>query len=256
MDAALRERLEGRARTGFVNLRAFDEGVVETLGAKIDPKLSNYFLNLEQVETVGFDPGECSPFYRGPVEYPPGLPGVPVTFSSPEDVYEKLRYPVIVVRRESFDPAMQRWHPGALQYRTAGRGALPVQYQATPTALVQDGFDRAEQIDQAAPFDFSYTIDIEARLRGFNSHAARLLDHVIRTYPPYCEVRVRDSIGDIRTYEAFMEGVSPLDQVSDVSDRMIGFSVSLRIEGELDLVDPIVRKTVTSRTTTFRQRRL
>lgn len=245
---ALRERTEGRARTGFVNLRSFDEGVVETLGAKIDADLQNYFLDLEPVETVGFDPPETSPFHRGIVEPRPGLPGIPVTFALPEDVFEKYSIPVILVRREGLDPAMQRWHPGSLQYRAPGRGAHPVQYQASSTSEVKEGFDRAEQVDQAAPFDLLYTINVVARNRGapgILNQANRLLDHVLRIYPPYCRVLVKDSVGDLRSYEAFMEGTSPLDEVADVTDRVIGFAVSLRIEGELDLTDPVIRKTVT-----------
>jgi hypothetical protein len=252
MVEAIRERTEGRARTGFVNLRSFDEGVVETLGATIDEELQNYFLHLPIVETVGFDPPESSPFYRGPVDPRPGLPGIPVTFSYPEDVFEKYSIPVVLVRREGIDPAMQRWHPGALQYRTPGRGALPTGYRPTPASEVKYGFDRAEQVDQAAPFDLSYTINVVARNRGapgIRNQANRILDHVLRIYQPYCEVRLRDSIGDARTYEAFMDGVSPLDEVADVTDRVIGFAVSLRIEGELDLTDPVVRATVTKAAT-------
>lgn len=248
MTEALRERTEGRARTGFVNLRSFDEGVVETLGATIDEDLQNYFLHLEPVETVGFDPPVSSPFHRGIVEPRPGLPGIPVTFALPEDVFEKYSIPVILVRREGLDPAMQRWHPGALQYRAPGRGAHPAQYQHGPTSEVKEGFDRAEQVDQAAPFDLLYTINVVARNRGapgILNQANRLLDHVLRIYPPYCRVLVKDSVGDLRSYEAFMEGTSPLDEVADVADRVIGFAVSLRIEGELDLTDPVVRKTVT-----------
>lgn len=245
--AALRARTEGLARTGFVNLRSFDQGVVETLGAKIDPDLQNYFLDVEAVETVGFDPPESSPFYRGPVEPRPGLPGVPITFAFPEDVFEKWTLPVIVVRRESIDPAPQRWHPGTIQYRAPARGALPVQSQLSINSAVTSGFDRVEQAEQAFPFDFSYTLNILARNRGAPgslNQANRLLDLVIRIYQPYCEVRVVDSVGDVRGYEAFMDGVSALDEVAEVTDRVIGFAVSLRIEGELDLSDPVIRRTV------------
>lgn len=242
MEDALRERTEGRARTGFVNLRAFDEGIVETLGAKVDPELSNYFLDLVAAETVGFDPPESSPFYRGPVDPRPGLPGIPVTFSNPEDVLEKWSVPCLLIRREGIDPAIERWHPGLVQYRAPARGALPTQYRGV------NGYDRVEQTDQAVPFDLTYSVNIMARNRGApgeTNQAGRLLDHVLRIYPPYCRVLVTDSIGDKRSYEAFMDGVSDLDEVADITDRMIGFSVSVRVEGELDLNDPYVRKLVT-----------
>lgn len=247
MVEAVRERTEGRARTGFVNLRSFDEGVVETLGARIDPETDNYFLRLEEAETVGFDPAVSSPFNRGPVDPRPGLPAIPVTFAFPEEVFEKYSIPLVLVRRDDIAPALQRWHPGALQYRTPGRGALQVQNNETAPPLV--GFDRVEQVDQAAPFDLSYTINIVARNRGapgVRNQANRVLDHVLRIYQPYCRVLVKDSIGDARSYEAFMEGISHLDEVAEVTDRVIGFAVTLRIEGELDINDPVIRKTVTS----------
>ena len=246
MVEAVRERTEGRARTGFVNLRSFDEGVVETLGARIDAETDNYFLKLDEVDTVGFDPPVSSPFNRGPVDPRPGLPAIPVTFAFPEEMFEKYSIPLLLVRRDDIAPALQRWHPGALQYRAPGRGALQVQNnEVTPPVT---GFDRVEQVDQAAPFDLSYTINIVARNRGapgVRNQANRLLDHVLRIYQPYCRVLVRDSIGDTRSYEAFMEGISHLDEVAEVTDRVIGFAVTLRIEGELDINDPVIRKTVT-----------
>jgi hypothetical protein len=257
VDDALRERYEGRARTGFVDLRSFDEGVVETFGAVVDPKSGDYHLKIDAVETVGFDPPKGSPFYRGHVEPRPGLPGIPITFYYPEDVFKKFSIPVIWVSRDSIDPAMQRWHPGMQQYRAPGRGALPVNYQRTQTAPVQHGADRVEQVDQATPFDFMYTINIAARNRAGaprSQGANRILRHILGVYQPYCEVRLKDSIGDYRTYEAFMEGVGMLDEAAEINDRVIGFAVSLRIEGELDLNDPVIRKTVTQQVTTVRRR--
>jgi hypothetical protein len=59
----------------------------------------------------------------------------------------------------------------------------------------------------------------------------------MRTYQPYCEVRIRDSIGDVRGYESFCEGPSHLDEVSEVVERVIGFALTLRVEAELDLND-------------------
>ncbi len=257
MDDQIRERSEGRARTGFVDLRAFDEGVVETLGATIDLEQQNYFLKLDPVETVGFDPIVGSPFHKGAVAPRPGLPGIPITFSYPEEVFENYSIPVLWVERVGFDPAMQRWHPGMLQYRTSGRGALPSRYAPESTSIDRSGFDRVEQIDQAVPFDISYSLNVVTRNRGAGGNSQggnRLLRHVLGIYPPYCAVWLKDSIGDVRSYEAFMEGVSPLDDVAEVADRVIGFSVSLRIEGELDLTDPVIRNTVTARTTSLRPR--
>jgi hypothetical protein len=44
-----------------------------------------------------------------------------------------------------------------------------------------------------------------------------------------------------------MEGVSMLDDVPQVTERVIGFSISLRVEAEYDLEAPIIQPTVSSR---------
>ena len=217
---------EGRARGGVVSLRDFDQGVVETLGATIIH--DNYWLQVE-----GIDP-------------PPGSPGVPVTFSYPEDVYEKYKLPVLMVRRDDISPAMQRWHPGTLQYRAPAVEGLPAATQLHGVTVT--GSDRYEEQQQAVPFDLMYSLQISARYRGAlrsRNHLNRLLDFVLRVYPPYCLVVVKDSIQSIRTYEAFMEGISPMDDVADVADRTLGFTITLRVEGELDLHDPVVYRAVT-----------
>lgn len=218
----------GRARTGTVSLRDFDQGVVETVGATVVN--DNYWLTA----VAGIDP-------------PPGCPGVPVTFSFPEDVYEKYKLPVLMVRRDDISPALQRWHPGTLQYRAPAGVALPA--RVTMNHATREGFDRYEELQQAVPFDLMYSLQISTRYRGAlrsRNHMNALLAYVLRVYPPYCRVVLKDSLKSIRTYEAFMEGITPMDDVADVADRTIGMVLTLRIEGELDLHDPQVRRAVTS----------
>jgi hypothetical protein len=246
--AAFRERREGRARTGVVTVRDFDRGIVETLGAKIFPtpdipttkegsKRQNYFIPPERIPSI-------SP--------PPGLPGVPITFSNPEDVFEKWKIPVLIVSREDFSPAMERWQSqGGMQYRAPSVDAVPVQIEG------REGFDRFEQLPQAVPFDISYTLRVQARhhgVQGQKNQANALLLHVMKTYPPYGGMFVRDSSGDYRSYEVFSDGASQMDEAFDVAERMASFSVSLRVEGELDLSDPIVYRSVRERLTRFNPR--
>jgi hypothetical protein len=221
--------------------------VVETLGAKIyeetsdgvwverdkllssqSERKSNYFLVVE-----GIDP-------------PPGLPAIPVTFSNPEDIFEKFKVPVVLVRRDDITPAMNRWHPGMGQYRTPAKYSKP--YVVTRRSGQQvTGFDLYEQQDQAIPFDFTYTIEVQARHRGNIRNQVNLIFiDVLKRYPPYGRVLLTDSIGDQRSYEAFMEGTSTLDEVQDVARRKLSLSISLRVEGELDLSNPEVRRAVSA----------
>lgn len=217
---------------------------METLGAEIFEVYEgmNYFIVPSKFR-----------FLKDAVSPPPGAPGIPVTFAAPEDVFEKWKVPVIVVRREDFTPAMERWHSkGARQYRAAAEDAVPVE------ARGRTGFDKIEEAEQATPYDFSYSIIVQARHRGapgIRNQANALLHHILRVYPTYCAVRVRDSIGDYRGYDAFSEGASSQDDLFEVADRMISFSVSLRVEGELDLSDPMVYRTVREMVPNFGPRR-
>lgn len=225
-NASLRERTDGAKPGGVVSVRSFDEGVVETMNAEIID--SNYWIVLP-----GIDP-------------PPGSPGIPVTFAFPEDAFEQFKIPVVVVRRDDISPAMQRWHPGTIHWRAPSVDALKANVNNSDGSLFKSGFDRVEEQQQSVPFDFLYTISILARSRGASrSQVNGVLDHVMRVYQPYCKVRLKDSLGDVRTYEAFNEGVSPLDDIIDIADRVLGFAITLRVEGELDLNDPATRKTVT-----------
>lgn len=236
-DDNLRLRIAGGSRNGLVDVRSFDRGVVETLGAKVyangvlaespDTPVpdANYYLIVD-----GIDPA-------------PGQPGVQITWSYPEDVYEFEKLPMLLVRRDDISPAMQRWHPGAEKYQTAALGANPV---LSGQSVFYDAWESQQQ---ATPFDLTYTIQVMARHRGGpgqRNQANLLLAHVLKVYPPYGAVVVRDSLGDFRTYEAFMEGTSVVDEVAEVAERMIGFAVSLRVEGELDLINPETRKAVTT----------
>lgn len=237
-------RQDGSAPSGFVGLRNFDEGIVLTLGAVVDTERNNYFIPESKVT---------------PVQAPPGLPGIPVTFSHPEDVFERYRLPVVVVRRDDISPATNRWHPGMTVWRVPAQSAKTLSVEVGNDVVT--GFDSYEVQQQAVPFDITYTISILARHRGFgpadrkgarNPVAAgsprtqvnQILDYVLRIYQPYCRVLLRDSVGDYRSYEAFMEAISHLDEVPEVTDRVIGFALTLRVEAELDLNDPITHKAV------------
>jgi hypothetical protein len=242
-DAGIRDRQSGGQRTGTVGLRDFDKGVVETLGAvvKLDENNQpNYWLMaLRGVPLT--DLAEV-------VNTPPGMPGIPVTFAFPEDIYEHWRKPGIIVSRDDASPAMQRYHPGAMQYNAPAKNARPVVVSGYGT-----GFSSMETLSQAVPFDLSYTINIITA--GSRNNANLILDHVLRIFPPYAAIYVTDSVGDQRTYSAWMDGVAMLDELADVSERTIGFAVTLRVEAEFDLTDPEIRSTVTGRSTVNMQRK-
>lgn len=233
-------RAQGQSRTGIVSLYNFDRGVITTLKAQLID--DNYFLTNVL-----------------PVEAPTGLPGIPIVFAFPEDLFERYKLPVVVIRRDDISPAMNRWHPGMDQYRTPAKTAkLRTAVIGNPGVERQvSDFDRYESLAQAVPFDITYTISILARHRGYGpgvqtptglgsprNQVNRLLDYVLRIYQPFSQVRVEDSLGDTRGYEAFMEAVSHLDEMSEVGDRVLGFAVTLRVEAEMDVNEPLEATTV------------
>jgi hypothetical protein len=222
--SALRNRVNGHARTGTITLRDFDKGVVETLGAKVIG--DRYFIT----ELKHLDPA-------------PEFPGVPVVFAHPEDVFQAHKVPVIEVRRDDIQPAMNRWHPGTLHYRVPSASAQPATV-TFPDGTYRSGYTHYETLQQSCPFDLLYTINIIAKQRQYMAAANLILAYVLKIYQPYCSVYAYDSIGDLRSYEAFLESVGPMDEAADVSERMIGFALSLRVEAELDINDPKVQTAV------------
>lgn len=223
--AAEELRKDGIRRTGTVDLRSFDEGVVVTLGATIRPsdiaKDGDYYLDV-----AGVSP-------------PPGFPGVPVAFAFPEDVFDKYFIPAIIVRRDDLSADMVRWHPGLEQYRAPAKGARLL--TAVTPAGVKQGWDKLETLPQAEPLDLMYTISIVAKHRtgiGGRHEVNAVFRHVMSVYQAYSTVQVTDSIGDVRLYQAFREGVAVLDDLPEVGGRVVGFAVTLRVSAELDFVDP------------------
>jgi len=72
-----------------------------------------------------------------------------------------------------------------------------------------------------------------------------MLDHILRIFPDYSQVLVKDSLGAIRSYEAFNEGITSLDDLMGVAERMIQYAVTVRVEAEYDLSDETTSRTVT-----------
>lgn len=227
--SSIRDRQEGRARTGTVGLRSFDEGIVRTLRTVlVEPTQGQADYYLQGIEGL---------------DLAPGMPGVPIVFTYPEDAFAKYKVPVITVNRDDIEPAMNRWHPGSLQYRAPAPGAHQV------TVRGRTGFDRYEEMQQAVPYDLTYSLVLYTRTRNQGNI---LMDYCLRIYPPYCNVKVLDSIGDFRLYAAFTEGIGSLDDVPEIGDRVIAFAVTLRVEAELDLNDPYTYKAVMGTTTRTR----
>lgn len=222
---------DGTKRTGIVELTDFNRGVVETLGAVVNEVGDTYVIK----NISGVSP-------------PPEFEGVPVYFSFSDETIDLKILPSFVVRLDNMSPAMARWHLGNVQYRVPAEGAheKTVLHPITERTIAT-GFDAYEVKSQPVPFDLVYNIQIRARFRNnLRVDAMRMLGYAMRKYQPYTRVLVKDSLGDVRGYDAFMETPSPQDTRTDVANREINFNLTLRVEAELDLNDPLAQKSLSS----------
>lgn len=235
-------------RTGDVWLENFDVGVVETMDGFVSD--GDYFIQIPGVPNTPWPTDRESRSVTF-AERGETMPGVMVTFASPDDRITPFVYPCIVIRRESIEPAPSRWPSRHLKYRTPADGANPVSYQyydRNGSLHIVNGYDQYEEQLGNHPFDITYMISVLASSARAETHAQLMLKRVLRTYPPRdgLGVRVKDSLGDTRAYEVFSEGPAGLREALDMVDHQAGYSVNIRVEGELDLKDPYVAKVATS----------
>lgn len=165
---------------------------------------------------------------------------IPVMFNEPEPIYEKRIYPSILVTRE--DPAvnMARWHSvGQLEYIAGVSGTFEAVVVGRKTV---SGYAQVESKIQSMPFDLAYTLTCFAR---WEHEALPMLNQILKRFQPFSRIPVVDSLGDTRTYTTFSDGGwQNQSELVDVADRMKAYAVSVKVEAELDLNDPIVRSTV------------
>lgn len=209
--------------TGEVFLRNFDAGVFETLGAEADPTAFTV-VNGHRV------PDPCYKFEVNGES-------IPIYFSQPEPVFRKKVFPFITVNRDEVVPVMQRWHgPGQLEHKVGTSDALTL-----PNGL--SGYTTGSMKFQAYPYDISYTISIWDR---YEASVQPILAKVLRALPPIGRIIVKDSLNLTRSYEYFSEGsIANLQEVIDAATRARGYAISIRIEGELDLLDSVTTSAVT-----------
>lgn len=213
-------------RTGSIWLRAYDEGIVKKLGGVLG--VSGEAANTYYVQ---FGPsGNCIS--------PNTSTNVPVHFGNPEAIFANKTYPSFSVKRDSFEPNMARWH---------SQGQMQEMYGIPGTEQVVNGVSGYGQVEvspQAWPYDITYTVSAYAR---YEYEAQTLLRNLMKKFPPRSYVTAIDSLGDNRTYECFNDNaVSDLSEIVDVSERVKAYSVTVRVEGEIDLVDPVIVDSVQS----------
>jgi hypothetical protein len=220
---AFDDREFGRAPNGEVIVSDFDRGMVVALGGVIHEvgpdEIPGYY-----ADVVGVEPA-------------PGLPGVQIIFGNPDDAFVNYLLPQFVITRNDVTPAMARWHPGTVKYRAPKPGEQPIQVTG-PGGVVKTGYRRMVQQEGAIPYDIGYTLTIAHERRGIQrDFGQKMLRHAMKRFTPYFTIVVIDSINDPRIYFGTAEAATSNDELLDVSDRMIGWTMSLTVEAELDFLD-------------------
>lgn len=180
---------------------------------------------------------QCDPTYAV------NIPGasetkVPIFFNQPEMIYKARQAPSILIQRDDFTPALNRWMGvGQLEYRA---GVPGTEYLAINGV---SGFTQYVSKPQAMPYDFTYTIICFDRLER---NVQPIVKQVLKSLPPIGKIFVTDSLGLLRSYEARSEGPIPSPrEIVDPVNRFVSYTISVKVDGEIDLTDPVTTNAAT-----------
>ena len=218
-----------------VGIRDFDLGIFLTLGAEL------FTYTVDGTERQGYviDLKNREDYSGSVVTNIPQLDGkIPVFFSAPEDVFRPFLYPCFVVRSSAFEPAFERC-PRYGYRRAPSPGAKKVHVTYKNKTVV--GYDSYDYAMRDMPLNIPYDVQVYARNR---SNSLILLKWAIRRLrPPFFSVKVYDSHGDKRLYDAGPVSISSMDELTDVSDRSIAYTISFQVRADIS-IEEIGRKTV------------
>ena len=215
-------------KVGFLDLYSFDLAVAEGLGAVLDPVKNLFYVDLDFM-VQGADIHE-------PIKK------AQVVFSKSEPTNIDMVVPEIIINRDNVVPAYNRRLSIVQEYKIPAPGAFPVSIGD------QLGWSAYEMKDKAQPFDLYYTISVWARYRQV---AHNLLQTVMAKYGMDGKVTVIDSIGNPGIYAVYHQGTADLTQVTNMVDRIVGLSMSIKVEAELTLnKTPVITNPVLGNTST------
>jgi hypothetical protein len=210
-------RIHG-TRTGHVDLLSYDQAIVEGLGAVLDPVKNQYYLSLLNSKGRGI--------YIRPEgsDAPKEITKALVVFKESEPTHTEFDVPAILINRDDISPAKDRLVSISEAYR------IPCDDAKQVVIGGYVGWTSYETKEQEWPYDFTYTFECWSRYRTV---AQMLLQKVMVKYPLNGSLRVADHLGVERIYHTFTEGSADLTQVNSLVDRLVGASLTVRVEGEL-----------------------
>lgn len=212
---------------GTVDLRGFDQGVVEAVGGE----LINFVKDGAQREAYAVS---VENLYS---DVPDFGDKVPITVVFPDEVYHPHVYPCFVVRRNSLDPAFDR----APWYGWVGRKETDDAEEVYVHGI--KGYTHYKRQWRPTPFNINYDVQYFSRDRG--DSLFMMLHTLRRLKPPSFIIKVVDSIGDIRNYDGEELSHGDNSDLADIDDRTISQMFSFYVRGELDLDDDAVFRSFT-----------
>lgn len=210
------------SKTGNLDFIDWDQAVIEAIGARLEPIVNNdptgpaknqYFLPLGGI----FVQHEGQRFE---------IEKAQVVFRRPEPTEVQFAMPSVYISRDDLTVMPERLYSVVEQFRVPADGATPI---AVNGVL---GYSAYETKPQEIPVDFNYTIEVYSR---YTTVAQMLLGIVMKVFPLRGKITVTDSIGNERVYAAYTDGVGDISELNTLVDRVAGYSLSVRFEGELTL---------------------
>ena len=212
---------------GTIEETAYDKGVVEHLGAIIEEctlldgrKTYSYVVSIDGVT------GDER--YNGKV---------PISIIPVSTAYHPDIVPSIAIRPGEPTIADDR----LLSLDIAGRWAAPGAKEVTVGGV--SGFDRYQIRRSPLPVDFTYEIIMYAPKRNIG---LLMRSFLLKKFPKHESLSVQDSVGDTRTYEMHLESIFNNSELASIAERIISYTFSVRIVGEIDVFDIETNQAATS----------
>ncbi len=102
------------------------------------------------------------------------------------------------------------------------------------------GPDTVASRPRAEAYDITYIVDCIAR---YQTDANALLRAVLPRFKQHRAILVEDSFGDLNEYTSFLDSVDVVTEILGVTMKYHGYSLTLRVIGELDLAETDFRPT-------------
>jgi len=199
-------------RIGNLDLRDWDKAVLLSIGSILDEAKNRYYLPINVYVNDDHN-GECH------------IDRASVIYKKMEPTLHEFDLPAILINRDDYAKA-PRLFGVVEQYRVPAAGSTPV---SIGDCL---GATEYETKPQEYPYDLNYTFEVWSRYRNV---AQVLIQILMARYPVHGKLSVFDSLGVEREYYTSQEGTSDLTEVSSLVDRIVGYSLSISIQGEITL---------------------